>query len=161
MSEIRECDKDKVWNVPEGDYTLNEIELMALAGDPSAMYYMGYYHSNGIMGEVTELAFNWYKKASEHGHPEAMWRLSSRYGNRIGEDNEDEDDSIKAYAWSYLAHEGGGKNFNEDECEMIDWKAQNEGIVKEAKEELTPEQLSKAEILITELKKLIEKNTKK
>ena len=166
MSELNEQQKSEVIKFLGKDITMNELELMALSGDVDAMYRMGWYHSNGLHGAINKethnFALNWYKKASEHCDSEAMWRLAACYENRVANEwsVDEDDDTLRAYVWSYLAHEAGGKNFNEDECEEIDWKAINERIVEGSKKALTPEQLVKAEKLIYDLRVLIVENIK-
>ena len=104
------------------------VHLLALQGNMSAQYYLAVMYNNGAdkVQRDSPKAAEWYRKAAEQGHVEAQLNLGALYATGDGVPQ----DLIVAYAWTYLAAVSGNE-IAQKNC-------------KQARDELTPDQIKKA-----------------
>lgn len=103
----------------------------AQQGHVAAQYNLGYsyYNAKGVPQDY-EQAFKWYRTAALQGHPDAQHNLGLAYMNGHGVSQ----DIVNAYAWLTIAASQGQKLAANARDLMVN--------------NLTPEQLSQAQILI-------------
>ena len=61
------------------EYSIPELEKMADSGDPSAQCAMGDYYNSEERHADFRKAFNWYKKAANQNHAQALWNMGNFY----------------------------------------------------------------------------------
>jgi TPR repeat protein len=76
----------------------------AAAGDPAALFMLGYLAESGLGAPWSARAASaWYRAAAEGGHAEAAWRLGRLYEAGLGVAPDD----AEARRWYRLAADGG------------------------------------------------------
>ena len=112
----------------------------ALAGDPAAQYELGlhYHFGRGVSKDDAEAA-KWWRKAAEQGISIAQLNLGGSYANGEGVPEDD----VAAYAWISVAAASGDDNARKFRGKM--------------KDELTPSQLEKGQVLAREIFERMEK----
>ena len=160
-------------------YFSSRLKLSAEQNNPQAQYDLGncFHFGRGVEPDQVE-AVKWWQKAAEHDHPLAVHHLAHAYnkGNGIGKDE------AKAVKWyrvgamrglSWSQYDLGvmyfrAKGVDKDYIKSLAWwtlaskQGNNDAIkwVEILRQELTPDQITKAESLVRELRKKIESNPK-
>ena len=121
-----------------------EIEALkpqARSGDMKVQYALArLYHTSQFGSRDLDLAYEWYSKAAEQGHPVAQYLLGSMYQEGWAGDY----DPVEAYKWFTLAHrqrdrvltdnpkldtraalDGVGKGMNQDQIKRAEDAVRN------------------------------------
>jgi uncharacterized protein len=124
--------------------SLESVQKKAEAGDASAQFNLGlrYAQGRGVPQDEKE-ALKWYRKGADQGNARAQTNLGVMYAIGAGVPK----DYIQAYAWCNLAASSGNEKAKKGRDNLED--------------EMTPEQIAKAQELSNELLKKIEANQKK
>lgn len=118
-------------------------------GDAKGQFYLGlmYEGGSGVSQNFAE-AFRWYGKAAEHGETRAQTALGRAYSLGQGVKK----DVIAAYAWSTLgASQSDDASSQDEEREYAFFRDVARGLRDHLARELTPQQLSQAQVLARKL----------
>ena len=119
---------------------LQTVRKKAEQGNASAQNNLGWMYRNGDgVPKDDAVAVKWYRKAAAQGHEFAQYNLGLMYANGEGVP----EDSVAAYAWFSVAAASG-----ED-----DGRKNRDSI----KDDLTPSQLEKGQVMAREIFERIEK----
>ena len=89
------------------DFTLEELKILAENGQKDLQYAVGFYYENGIhtLTDYAQAA-QWYEKAAEKDHVDALLHLGFLYAQGKGVKK----DETRAFSYIKRAAETGSKN---------------------------------------------------